>query len=113
MRRHLLSTSTGTGLIIASAGEAIGLCLEREPPLLATLGKNPLPFPPHLAAALGAGPAAAQALSLVLEAVNLGKRDTAIGAKTPWLEQVEGKNRHDRHDAADDASNEGGNCVWS
>jgi hypothetical protein len=62
---------------------------------------------------MGAGPAAAQSLSLVLEAVNLGERDTAIGAKTPWLEQVEGKDRHDRHDAAGRAGNEGGNCVWS
>jgi hypothetical protein len=39
-------------------------------------------------------------LSLVFEAVNLGKRCIAIGAKTPRLEQVEGKDLHDRHDAA-------------
>jgi len=76
-------------------------------------GKNPFPFSTRLAAALGAGPATAQSLSLVLEAVNLGERDTAIGAKTPWLEQVDGKDRHDRHDAADRAGNEAGDCVWS
>jgi hypothetical protein len=39
--------------------------------------------------------------------------DTAIGAKTPWLEQVEGKDRHDRHDAADRAGNEGSDYLWS
>jgi hypothetical protein len=62
---------------------------------------------------LGAGPTAAQSLSLVLQAVNLGERGTAIGARTPWLEQVEGKNRQDRHDATDETGNEGGDRVWS
>jgi hypothetical protein len=80
--------------------------------MLATLGKNPLPFPIHLAAALGTGPAAPRSLSLVLGAVKFGKRDTAIGTKTPWLEQVQGKNGHDRHDAADEAGNERDDCVW-
>jgi hypothetical protein len=83
----------------------------RRPPR--TSGKNALPLSTHLAAASGAGPAAAQSLSLVLEAVNLGERGTAIGAKTPWLDQVEGKDRDDYQDAADGAGDEGGDCVWS